>query len=253
MPYAEVNDIRMYYEEMGSGTPFVLMHGATSSIDNPAFSWAELMPLFAEHYRVIHVEHRGHGRTNNPAGKITYEMIASDVCAFIEPLDLAPAHIGGMSDGGIAALVIGMTRPELARTLVTVGANYYNDEQVIAANAFADLETIEREHPKFAADLARRHDRNKDPGYWRELVRQVAANLAINPAYTDDDLKRIPVPTLLMSGEDDLWGNLNQMMGMKRNIPTSELMIINHGPHEIQHTHPWIVGPVVMEFLERWG
>jgi pimeloyl-ACP methyl ester carboxylesterase len=123
---------------------------------------------------------------------------------------------------------------------------------VAEANAFVDLETIEREQPGFAAKLARLHDRNKKPGYWRDLVRQLAANLAVNPAYTEDDLKRIPVPTLLMAGEDDLWGNLNQMTNMKRNIPNSELLIINHAPHEIQHTHPSIVGPVVMEFLERW-
>jgi len=238
---------------MGSGTPFVLMHAAAGAIDDPVFSWADLMPLFAERYRVIHLEHRGHGRTNNPAGKITYELIASDVCAFIEQVGLAPAHIGGVSDGGITALVIGMTRPDLARTLVTVGPNYYNDEQVLSANTFADVEKIEREQPEWAANLARWHDRNKEPGYWRELVRQLAANLAVNPAYTEDDLKRIAVPTLLMAGEDDLWGNLNQMTAMKRNIPNSELLIINHAPHEIQHTHAWIVGPVVMEFLERWG
>jgi 3-oxoadipate enol-lactonase len=130
MPYAEVNDIRIYYEEMGSGTPFVLMPAAASAIDDPVYSWADLMPLFAARYRVIHVEHRGHGRTTNPAGKLTSEMIARDVCAFIERLDLAPAHLGGVSDGGITALVIGMTRPDLARTLVTVGPNYDNDEQV---------------------------------------------------------------------------------------------------------------------------
>lgn len=253
MPYAEVNDIRMYYEEQGdpTATPFVLMHGASSSIDDPVFSWADLMPMFAAHYRVIHLEHRGHGRTNNPAGKLTYEMIANDVCAFIEQLGLAPCHIGGVSDGGITALHIGMTRPELARTLVTVGPNYYNDEQVVEANRFADVERFEA-HPEAAADMARRHDRNKEPGYWKELVRQLAENLAVNPAYTEDDLRLIPTPTLLMSGEDDLWGNLDQMTTMRKCIPNSELLIINNGPHEIQHTHAWIVGPVVLDFLTRY-
>jgi hypothetical protein len=37
MPYAEVNDIRMYYEEMGSGEPFVLMHVAAGAIDDPVY------------------------------------------------------------------------------------------------------------------------------------------------------------------------------------------------------------------------
>jgi pimeloyl-ACP methyl ester carboxylesterase len=252
VPYADVNDIRMYYEEMGSGVPFVLMHGASSSIDDPIYSWSDLMPLFATKYRAIHVEHRAHGRTNNPAGRLTYAMIAADVCAFIEQLGLAPAHIGGVSDGGIVALHIGMTRPDLARTLVTIGANYYNDDLVNEANSFADLARIDASDQIWAADLARRHDRGKGEGYWRELMRQLAENLAVNPAYTDDDLKRIPLPTLLASGENDPYGNLNQMVGMKRNIPTSELLIVNHAPHEIQHSHAWIVGPVVMDFLARY-
>lgn len=249
MPYADVNDIRMYYEEVGTGIPFVLMHGATSSIDDPVYSWSDLMPLFATKYRAIHVEHRGHGRTNNPLGKLSYTQVARDVCAFIEQLELGPAHIGGVSDGGIVALEIGMTRPELARTLVTVGANYYNDDLVIAANQ--DIASVEEMNPDWAADLARRHDRNKGEGYWRELVRHLSENLEGNPAYTDEDLQKIPVPTLLASGEDDPYGNLNQMVGMKRNIPVSELLIVNHAPHEIQHSHAWIVGPVVMDFLSR--
>jgi pimeloyl-ACP methyl ester carboxylesterase len=142
MPYADIQDIRLYYEETGNPAdiPFVLMHGATSSIDDPIFSWSELMPAFADAgYRAIHVEHRGHGRTNNPAGKITYEMIANDLCSFIEQLELGRCHIGGVSDGGITALHIGMTRPDLARTLVTVGPNYYNDDLVREANKFADV------------------------------------------------------------------------------------------------------------------
>lgn len=254
MPYAEVNDIRMYYEAVGdpAAVPFLLMHGATSAIDDPIFSWHDLMPVFAERYRVIHLEHRGHGRTNNPAGKITYEMIASDVCAFIEQMGLAPCHIGGVSDGGITALHIGMTRPELARALVAVGPNYYNDDLVREANRFADVARFEA-IPGGAEQMERRHDRNKEPGFWKVLVRQLAENLAVNPTYAEDDLRRIPNPTLLMAGENDLWGNLDQMVTMRKCIPTSELLIVNNGPHEIQHTHAWIVGPVVLDFLERHG
>jgi pimeloyl-ACP methyl ester carboxylesterase len=253
MPYADVNDIRMYYEEMGdpNAVPFLLMHGATGSADGPQYGWGGLMPLFAEKYRAIHIEHRGHGRTNNPAGKLTYEMIADDVVAFIEQLGLAPCHIGGVSDGGIVCLEIGMTRPDVARTLVTVGPNYYNDDLVRQANTFADVARYERT-PGAAEDMARRHDRNKEPGYWKELVRQLAENLAVNPDYSEDDLRRIPTPTLLMAGEDDLWGNLDQMVTMRKRIPTSELLIVNKAPHEIQFTHAWIVGPVVVDFLARY-
>lgn len=250
MPYANVNDIRLYYEEAGEGTPLILMHGASSSIDDPVFSWHDLVPLFSERYRAIQVEHRGHGRTDNPAGRLDYHMIAADICALIEQVGAGPAHIAGVSDGGIAALTIGMTRPDLARSLVAVGPNYYNDDLVREANQFADISTMS---DRGASAMAARHDRGGKPeGWWKELFAHLAENLAVNPDYTTEDLARIPNPVLLIAGEDDLWGNLGQMTDMRRAIPHAELLIVNHAPHEVQHTHPWIVGPQVMDFLARY-
>jgi pimeloyl-ACP methyl ester carboxylesterase len=251
MPYIDVSDIRMYYEEMGSGEPFVLLHGALGSIDMPAAGWRDLMPLFAKEYKVIHIEYRGHGRTNNPIGYLTYELIAQDVCQFIEKLDIHPVYIGGVSDGAITAIHIGMTRPDLVRSLVCVGANYYNDDLVKEANQFADAERIERDDPESAKKISELHDRNKYPGYWRDLIKHLADNLAVNPNYSINDLQKITVPTLLMAGEDDLWGNPDQMVTMRKNIPHSEMLIVNHAGHVIQHTHPEIVGPIVLDFLRR--
>lgn len=253
MPYANVNDIRMYYEEQGDpeAAPLILLHGASGAIDAPATGWADHLPAFAERFRAIHLEHRGHGRTDNPARIIRYEMIADDVVRFIEGLGAGPAHVAGVSDGGIVALVVGMTRPEVARALVAVGPNYYNDDLVAIANRFCDLELMERERPHEMAEMAALHDRNKEPGAWRELFRQLAENLASYPAYSKDDLARIPNPTLLIAGGDDLWGNLDQMVDMTKAIPNSELLLVNHAPHVVQHTHPWIVGPQVLDFLAR--
>lgn len=253
MPYIDLDDIRLYYEAQGdpAAPPLILLHGASGAIDLPASGWSNHMPAFAEKYYAIHLEHRGHGRTNNPAGKIRYEMIAVDVVDFIEALALGPAHIAGVSDGGIVALVVGMMRPEMARSLVAVGPNYYNDEQVVIANQFADLEIMERERPHEMEIMAATHDRGGGPGWWRELYRQLAENLASYPAYTQEDLARIPNPTLLIAGGNDLWGNLDQMVDMQRAIPRSELLLVNNAPHEVQFTHPWIVGPQVRDFLAR--
>lgn len=259
MPYAEVNDIRMYYEEQGQGEPLILLHGATGAIDFHLIGWGHLMPVFAERYRAIHLEHRGHGRTDNPAGRLSYDQIADDVAAYIDQLGLAPAHVAGMSDGGIIALALGMTRPDLVRSLVCVGANYTNDEQTTAANAGIDAEVLEREHPEFAEMLAGFHDPHHHPGYWRELVGQLKANLAVAPAYTEADLARIHAPTLLIAGETDLWGNVDQMVTMRRVIPRSEMLILNHAGmdwlsnHVVQFSRADIVGPVVLDFLGRHG
>jgi pimeloyl-ACP methyl ester carboxylesterase len=259
MPYAEVNDLRLYYEEQGQGEPLVLLHGATGGLDFRRSAWSTLVPVLAERHRAIRLEHRGHGRTNNPAGYLAYDQMADDVAAFIERLDLAPAHVAGVSDGAIIALTVGLARPGLVRSLVCVGANYTTDEQGRAANAMFDAEVLDREYPAFAEALAGFHDPHHYPGYWRELVGQIKANIAISPAYTEDDLRRIQAPTLLIAGETDPWANLDQMLSMRRTIPHVEMVVLNRvGPdpidnHCVQHTRADIVGPIILDFLRRHG
>src|SRR3712207_8794691 len=107
----------MYYEEVGQGEPLLLLHGATGAIGFDAVGWGALLPAFAARYRAFPIEHRAHGRTANPAGRLSYAQIAADVAAFVERLALAPAHLAGFSDGAIVGLALAMARPELLRSL----------------------------------------------------------------------------------------------------------------------------------------
>ena len=70
MAYLEVADLKLYYEEHGrpDGQPLVLLHGGGGTADDPVGGWALMLPAFTDSFRVILVEHRGHGRTTNPAG-----------------------------------------------------------------------------------------------------------------------------------------------------------------------------------------
>jgi len=250
MPYAEINQIRMYYEKHGRGEPLVLLDGALGAIDAPYGHWAGVKEQLVRCYQTIEIEHRGHGRTNNSQSKLTYKSVADDLINFIEGKGLAPVHLGGVSDGAIVGLYLGMARPDLVKTLLCLGANYHNDELVIEANRYFDVDRIKRINGK-AEQYAATHDRNKYPGYWRELVRQLAENLVTNPNFRIEDLARIPIPTLLMSGEKDPYANPQQMIDMRRAIPKSEMLIVNNADHFVQRSHPQIIGPVVLDFLER--
>jgi pimeloyl-ACP methyl ester carboxylesterase len=240
----------MYFEERGDGTPFILMHGALGSIDS-ASGWADMMDLFALRWRAIHLEYRGHGRSTNNQDKLTYEMIADDVCKFVDGLGCGPVHVAGVSDGAIVAMHMAMTRPELLKTIICVGANYYNDSSVFEANKLFSVDYL-IEHGE-AEKEAKRHDRNKSPGYWKQLVRHVAENLAHYPNYTLQDLGEIAVPTLLIAGENDPYGNRQQMVAMRQAIPNSEMLIVNNAGHFVLQSHPQIVGPVILDFLIRKG
>jgi pimeloyl-ACP methyl ester carboxylesterase len=211
----------------------------------------------AEHYRTFHVEQRGHGRTNNPAGKLSYGQMADDAAKFIKQLGIAPAHVAGMSDGAIVGLVLGMTRPDLLRSLVCVGANYRQDAQVMAAADHFTPEAMERDSPEWVAAMIATHDPHHYPGYWRELIDQLHAMFLVEPTYTEADLRTIPTPTLLIAGETDPFAHLEQMLAMRRSIPRSEMLILNHAGldamanHIVQHTRPEIVGAVILDFLAR--
>ncbi len=76
-------------------------------------------------------------------------------------------------------------------------------------------------------------------------------------AWTEADLRRIPIPTLLISGETDVFNGLEQALAMRRSIPNAELLILNHAGldgmdnHRVQATRPEVVGPVILDFLGR--
>lgn len=248
VPYITVNDMQLYYEELGAGSPVVLLHGAMGSIDLAHSGWTELMPIFAEKFRVIHLEYRGHGRTNNPSGLLTYELIANDVAAFTKVLGLGRCHIAGVSDGAIVALHLGMHKDLLVGSLTCVGANYYNDNLCRTAN---EMLASNIDNPAWTEEMAAVHDRNKYRGYWRELFDLTIQNLVDNPNYSEQDLCKIGAPTLLMAGENDRWANAEQMAIMSRAIPKSESLIIGDAGHVIQYTHPHIVGARVMDFWQR--
>ena len=81
--------------------------------------------------------------------------------------------------------------------------------------------------------------------------------LDAEPNYTEADLRRIPTPTLLIAGETDPWAHLDQMLAMRRSIPDSEMLILNHAGldamdnHVVQFSRADVISPVVLDFLAR--
>jgi len=251
MPYADVNNLRMYYQELGrpDGEPLLLLHGAGGTADDPIGGWAALAPSFAEHFRVVLVEHRGHGRTDNPAGFLTFEQIGDDVAALVGRLGLEAVHVAGISDGGVVALDCALRRPELTRTITVLGANYCVHDGIRAVASTLDPDALEQSAPEAAAELGRRHDQGKHPGYWKELLRQIVANNLANPSWTEEDLRRIRCPTLLIAGENDPFATAEQMDAMSREIPRAELLIVEGGGHPVHFEFPELVGGRILDFL----
>lgn len=89
-------DIRIYYEDHGSGQPVVLIHGYPLN----GHSWErQQRVLLQAGYRVITYDRRGFGQSSQPTAGYDYDTLAADLNALLEHLDLTGIVLGGFSMG----------------------------------------------------------------------------------------------------------------------------------------------------------
>lgn len=119
--YADVNDIKMYYEIYGSGHPLVLLHGGGSTIQS---TFGTIIPLLVAGHQVIAVELQNHGRSGFRDNPQTFEQDADDVVALLKTLGIAKANYFGFSNGGTTALQIAIRHPEMVSKLIVASAAY---------------------------------------------------------------------------------------------------------------------------------
>lgn len=118
MTKLRVCDIDLYYEVTGQGNPIVFIHGLGSSIRD----WEYQVEYFSRRFQVIAFDIRGHGKSEKPAGPYSIPLFAGDTAELIKALDIAPAHVVGISLGGMIALQLAANEPELVRSLVVVNS-----------------------------------------------------------------------------------------------------------------------------------
>ena len=119
----------VYFEDDGGdGVPVVILGGFLDPVslvrDAPI---ASALQQFAGEFRLVFVDHRGHGRSDKPHEAEGYAMPlrVADVVAVLDALGIARAHVVGLSWGGRLAFGIAEHAPERVRSLVVVGQQPY--------------------------------------------------------------------------------------------------------------------------------
>ena len=125
MPSVEVNGASIYYECLGSGPPFLLIHGLGSSGDD----WAFQREDFARHFTLILPDLRGSGRSAKPPGPYSIALFAQDLWALLDALGIESTNILGFSLGGAVAQEMALIQPARVSKLVLCNAlaNYRTD------------------------------------------------------------------------------------------------------------------------------
>jgi len=114
MPWAEINDIRMYYESHGEGEAIVFAHGAGGN----HLSWWQQVPHFRARYRCITFDHRGFGRTEDVEAGPGGLAYPEDLRALMDSLGIERAFLVAQSMGGGTCLGFTAAYPERVRGLV---------------------------------------------------------------------------------------------------------------------------------------
>jgi pimeloyl-ACP methyl ester carboxylesterase len=195
---AQVGDLSIYYEIHGEGRPTLLLHGAYMT----AGMFGPLLPGLAGTRQVIVPELRGHGRTADVEGPITYEQMADDTAGLIRHLELESADIVGFSMGGGVALQLAIRHPELVRKLVIASAGYRHD--AMPAEAIEMFPSITPE--MFAGSPFEQAylELAPNPGDFPKLVEKLKTLDTTPFAWPDEDVRAIAAPTLIVLGDSDV-------------------------------------------------
>lgn len=114
---AHLNGIDINYEVHGEGTPLVLAHGYTASLD----MWRDQVPAFSAKYRLVIYDTRGHGATTAPAEPERYSIArdyVADQLALMDHLGIGAAYVGGLSMGGMIAQEFALQHPDRVKALL---------------------------------------------------------------------------------------------------------------------------------------
>lgn len=122
MPHATTrDDVRIYFEEAGQGTPIIFLHEFAADYTN----WEPQMRYFSRAHRCITYSARGYTPSDVPEGEVySYTHFYSDALAVLDHLGIERAHLVGLSMGAYSSLQIGLNAPQraLSMTLAGVGS-----------------------------------------------------------------------------------------------------------------------------------
>jgi len=117
MAFKQLNGVNLYYEVHGRGEPLLLIMGLGA---NTTGWWAQL-PAFSREHQVIAFDNRGAGRSDKPNEPYCIAQMADDAHTLLDELGVGPAHVFGMSLGGMVAQELVLWYPGSVRTLILGG------------------------------------------------------------------------------------------------------------------------------------
>ena len=277
MPYIDVgkensSPISLYYEDHGSGSPVVLIHGYPLS----SSSWEKQIPaLLDAGHRVIAYDRRGFGKSSQPTSGYNYDTFAEDLHHVVTHLKLKDFALVGFSMGGgevaryigkygsknvSKAVIISGVPPYLLKTGDNPegvdGSVFVGIENAVKADRYAFFTAFFKDFYNTDMYLGKRVSEQAVQASWNVAASASAvASLACVPTWHEDfrkDVAKIDVPTLVIQGDSDrIVPFASSGQRTAKLVKGAELVVIKDGPHNIAWTHAEEVNAALLQFLGK--
>lgn len=198
MPKASVTGFKLYYEIEGDGEPLVLVPGFASGLS----IWSRQTPSLSRNFRVITFDPRGVDASDRPECPQSISLLADDLAHLLQALEIARAHILGVSFGGFVAQEFALKYPSMTGKLVLCCTSYGGPNHVMP-----DM------------DLVSAKELNSS---------QFEAAVSFN---AESRIEGIRSETLVLSGDKDAIVPVQNSRNLAAKIPGATLRIVKGGTH----------------------
>lgn len=238
-PYRDLRGHSVWHSEWANnGQALLLLHGGLSSTED--FD-SYLLPAFEDTHHVFGFDRTGQGRTSDQPGSLHFAFQTAEVIAYLEDVVTEPAHLVGWSDGANIALMVAIQRPDLVKSIVAIGANYHYEH---GGGEIPFWELSEDDRAEYA-------ERSPDtPQTQDEKARRMLAIWNSEPNLSLTDIAKISCPTLILSGDDELF-SFAHTTSLYEALPQGRLAIIPSTSHYVLKEKPELTQAIIRDFLSN--
>jgi pimeloyl-ACP methyl ester carboxylesterase len=262
MPIADLDQLKLYYETLGSGDPLMLVAGLGSDSQ----SWQSITADLARHDTVITFDNRGVGRTTPLNTDISIRKMADDCISLMKHLGLPSVSLLGHSMGGLIAMDCAIRHPECVNRLILAGTSMPISKRnhallsdwatwlesgmdlrlwlrnvfywIFTARFFEDEEAVE-EAIRFELSYPYPIDK-------AAFRKQFEALAEFN---CTAELSRITAKTLVIAGKEDLLITPDECAMLAKAIPNSAFRVVERTAHSLHTENPTDFLDYVLKFL----
>lgn len=247
--------VELYYQEVGKGTPVVLLHGFPLNHT----IWQPLAPLLQDQARLILPDLRGYGQSPVTEGGYSMRELADDVLALLDRLKIEHTLLVGHSMGGYVALAFAQAYPHRLTGLGFVSTHAAADLPEVRQGRLIGARKVAQAGVNFLAkDMSEKITAR--PGLvepLRELMAQAPKQAVIGSlkgmAERPDStgfLSLIHAPAVVVHGDEDRLVSLERARTMAELLPRGWLVEIPHGGHMLMMEAPGAVAAALGELIQ---